>query len=113
GPDAAAGASADAKATNGPIVASLFGDAELLRQVGAKLVAAGRDALLCAPDADGCTIILLRGPGSSLDCGALWRRLSTEVGGRGGGRADYVQGRLTRAVEDWPALVERLAPSIF
>lgn len=28
--------------------------------------------------------------------------------GRGGGRSDYVQGRLGRPVEDWPALVERL-----
>ena len=103
-----AGAGAGAAAATGPIVASLVGDGELLRQVGAKLVAAGRDALLCAPDADGCAIVLLRGPGSTLDCGALWKRLSIEVGGRGGGRSDYVQGRLTRPIEDWPALVERM-----
>lgn len=108
GSDAVAGAGAGPRAAPAPIVASLLGDAELLRQVGAKLVAAGRDALLCAPDGDGCSIVLLRGPGSTLDCGALWRRLSTEVGGRGGGRADCVQGRLSRPVEDWPALVERL-----
>ena len=107
-PDVTGVAGPGAKAATGPIVASLLGDAELLRQVGAKLVAAGRDALLCAPDGDGCTIVLLRALGSTLDCGALWRRLSAEVGGRGGGRSDYVQGRLGRPVEDWPAIVERL-----
>ena len=93
----------------GAIVASLPGDAELLRGVGAKLVAAGRDAVLCAPDADGCTVVLFRAPGSTLDCGALWKRLSAEMGGRGGGRSDRAEGRLARSIEDWPALVERLA----
>ncbi len=45
------------------------GTAELLRGVGAKLVAAGRDAVLCAPDAEGCTVVLFCAPRSSLDCG--------------------------------------------
>lgn len=94
----------------GPIVASLPGDAELLRGVGAKLIAAGRDAVLCAPDADGSTIVLLRAPGSALDCGALWKRLAAEVGGRGGGRADRAEGRLARPIDDWPALVDRRSP---
>jgi alanyl-tRNA synthetase len=91
----------------GPIVASLPGDAELLRGVGAKLVAAGRDAVLCAPDAEGSTVVLFRAAGSTLDCGALWKRLAAEVGGRGGGRADRAEGRLARPVEDWSALVEK------
>ncbi len=95
---------------SGPIVASLPGDAELLRGVGAKLVAAGRDAVLCAPDAEGSTIVLFRAPGSTLDCGALWKRLAAEVGGRGGGRPDRAEGRLARQIDDWAALVERLAP---
>jgi alanyl-tRNA synthetase len=105
----AGAAAATGGAAAGPIVASLPGDAELLRGVGAKLVAAGRDAVLCAPDADGCTVVLFRAPGSTLDCGALWKRLSAEVGGRGGGRSDRAEGRLARSIEDWPALVERLA----
>jgi alanyl-tRNA synthetase len=107
-----AGAGAGASASTGgagPIVASLPGDAELLRGVGAKLVAAGRDAVLCAPDAEGSTVVLFRAPGSALDCGALWKRLAAEVGGRGGGRADRAEGRLARPIEDWAALVERLA----
>ena len=91
----------------GPIIASLPGDAELLRGVAAKLVAAGRDAVLCAPDADGSTVVLFRAAGSALDCGALWKRLTAEVGGRGGGRADRAEGRLARPIDDWPALVDR------
>jgi alanyl-tRNA synthetase len=94
----------------GPIIASLPGDAELLRGVGAKLVAAGRDAILCAPDADGGTVVLFRAPGSSLDCGALWKRLAAEAGGRGGGRADRAEGRLARPIADWPALVGQVSP---
>lgn len=93
-----------------PIVASLPGDAELLRGVGAKLVAAGRDAVLCAPDTAGSTVVLFRAQGSALDCGALWKRLAAEVGGRGGGRPDRAEGRLAREIHDWPGLIERLAP---
>jgi alanyl-tRNA synthetase len=94
----------------GPIVAALPGDAELLRGVGAKLVAAGRDAVLCAPDDGGATAVLFRAPGSTLDCGALWKRLAAEVGGRGGGRADRAEGRLAQPVADWPGLIERMVP---
>ncbi|HSK05287.1 MAG TPA: alanyl-tRNA editing protein [Kofleriaceae bacterium] len=92
----------------GPIVASLPGDPELLRGVGAKLVAAGRDAILCAPEAGGSTVVLFRAPGSALDCAALWKRLAAEVGGRGGGRSDRAEGRLARSIDDWSTLVERL-----
>ena len=105
-----AGAGAGASAGAGPIVASLPGDAELLRGVGAKLCAAGRDAALCAPDAEGATVVLFRAPGGALDCGALWKRLAAEIGGRGGGRADRAEGRLARPIEDWAALVERHLP---
>ena len=91
------------------IVAALPGDAELLRGLGAKLVAAGRDAVLCAPDEGGGTVVLLRAPGSALDCGALWKRLAAEVGGRGGGRVDRAEGRLTQPVADWTALIDRLS----
>lgn len=45
----------------------------LMRQVGAKLVAAGRDALMCAPDGDGCTKGRLSGP--TEDWPALVERL--------------------------------------
>lgn len=90
---------------DGPAIAALPGDAELLRSVAAKLAAAGRDAILCAPDDTGATVVMIRAAGSSLDCGALWKRLAAKHGGRGGGRADRADGRLSVAVTDWPAMV--------
>jgi alanyl-tRNA synthetase len=90
---------------HGPAIAALPGDAELLRGVAARLAAAGRDAILCAPDDAGATVVMIRAAGSSLDCGALWKRLAAKHGGRGGGRADRADGRLTTAVTDWPAMV--------
>jgi alanyl-tRNA synthetase len=90
---------------DGAAVAALPGDPELLRSVAAKLVAAGRDAILCAPDETGATVVMMRAAGSPLDCGALWKRLAARLGGRGGGRADRADGRLATPVTDWPAIV--------
>ncbi|MEO8703436.1 MAG: alanyl-tRNA editing protein [Kofleriaceae bacterium] len=90
---------------DGPVIATLPGDAELLRTVANKLVGAGRDALLCSPEADGTVVVLTRATGSTLDCGALWKQLAARAGGRGGGRADRAEGRLAIAVTDWPAFV--------
>ncbi|HSD85864.1 MAG TPA: alanyl-tRNA editing protein, partial [Kofleriaceae bacterium] len=92
----------------GAAIASIPGDAELLRSVAAKLVAAGRDAILCAPEPEGATVVLFRAPGSALDCGALWKKLVARTPGRGGGRAERAEGRLTAPVGDWPALVSEL-----
>jgi alanyl-tRNA synthetase len=93
---------------SGAVIAALPGDAELLRTVAAKLVAAGRDALLSAPDDGGATVVLFRAAGSTLDCGALWKQLAARLGGRGGGRADRAEGRLAGQVTDWAALVDEL-----
>ena len=60
-----------------------------------------------APES-GMHVVLTRAAGSSLDCGALWKQLAARVGGRGGGRADRAEGRLTARVDDWPALVGEL-----
>jgi alanyl-tRNA synthetase len=72
------------------------------------VVASGRDALLAAPDDAGTTVVLFRAPGSSLDCGALWKQLAARFGGRGGGKPDQAQGRLAANVADWPAVVAEL-----
>jgi alanyl-tRNA synthetase len=87
------------------VVAALPGDPELLRSVAAKLAGAGRDAILCAPDDAGATVVMIRAAGSSLDCGALWKRLAAKLGGRGGGRAERAEGKLATPVIDWPAAV--------
>jgi alanyl-tRNA synthetase len=102
--------------SDGPVVAALPVDAELLRSVAAKLAGAGRDAILCAADASGADaagaiVVMMRAAGSSLDCGALWKRLAARHGGRGGGRADRADGRLPAAPADWPATIAELTAS--
>jgi alanyl-tRNA synthetase len=92
----------------GRVIAAIPGDAELVRSVAAKLVAAGRDAVLCAPEDAGAFVIVMRAPGSTLDCGALWKQLAAKLGGKGGGKADQAQGRLTTPIADWPSTVAEL-----
>ena len=91
---------------SGAAIAALPGDAEMMRAVAAKLVAAGRDALLYAPEAG--TVLLMRAPGSAIDCGALWKQLAARLGGRGGGKADRADGRLANPVDDWAGVVGAL-----
>lgn len=92
-------------AGTGAVIAAIPGDAELLRSVAAKLVATGRDAILSAADDSGTAVVLMRAPGSTLDCGALWKKLSAQHGGRGGGRADRAEGRLPVRLDDWTTAV--------
>jgi alanyl-tRNA synthetase len=92
----------------GAVIAALPGDGAMVREVASKVVAAGRDALLAAPDEAGTTVVLFRAPGSTLDCGALWKQLAAKFGGRGGGKPDQAQGRLATNVGDWPAVVAEL-----
>ena len=57
------------------VIASVPGDAELLRSDRRKLVAAGRDAIVSTrPTTTARLVVLLRAAGSALDCGALWKR---------------------------------------
>jgi alanyl-tRNA synthetase len=92
----------------GAAVASVPGDAELLRSVAAKLVAGGRDAILCAPEAEGAVVVLFRAAGSSLDCGALWKKVVGKTPGRGGGRAERAEGRLTVQIPNWSEFIRNL-----
>ncbi|HEU0036656.1 MAG TPA: alanyl-tRNA editing protein [Kofleriaceae bacterium] len=89
-------------------VAALPVDAELMRSIAAKLVSAGCDAILCAPDPQGTPAIMMRAPGSTLDCGALWKQVAAKLGGRGGGRAERAEGKLTGPIADWPQLIAGL-----
>ncbi len=101
-----AGLVAESLPGTGAAIAALPGDAEMMRAVAAKLVAAGRDALLYAPEAG--TVLLMRAPGSALDCAALWKQLAAKLGGRGGGKADRADGRLANPVDDWAGIVGAL-----
>lgn len=93
---------------SGQVIATIPGDPELLRSVAAKLVAAGRDALLCAPTDDGAVVVLFRAEGSTLDCGATFKKLLAKAPGRGGGRAERAEGRLTVQPADWPSLIREI-----
>jgi alanyl-tRNA synthetase len=94
----------------GTVIAAVPGDAELLRSVAGKLATAGRDAILCAPEDGGATVVVVWASGSTLDCGALWKQLAAKLGGRGGGRADRAEGRLAQPIADWPGLIAELSP---
>jgi alanyl-tRNA synthetase len=103
-----AGSIAQGFGGTGAVIAALPGDGALVREVASKVVATGRDALLAAPDDAGTTVVLFRAPGSTLDCGALWKQLAAKFGGRGGGKPDQAQGRLVANVADWPVVVAEL-----
>lgn len=83
-------------------VVTVLDDATLLRPLAAALNARGRDALLAATTVDGTSVLLARAPTSTLDCGALLKKLATAHGGRGGGKPTHAEGRLP-ALADWPA----------
>jgi alanyl-tRNA synthetase len=87
------------------VIAELEGDVELLRNVALKLVAAGRDAVLCARLDSGSAVVIMRAAGSALECGQLWKQLAATFGGRGGGRAERAEGKLASVVNDWPAAI--------
>lgn len=93
---------------SGPVIATIPGDPELLRSVAAKLVSAGRDALLSAPTDDGAVVVLFRAEGSTLDCGALFKKLLAKTPGRGGGRAERAEGRLTIQPSDWAQQIREI-----
>ena len=90
----------------GPSVAVLEGAGpEILRRLAARLTGKeGAEVFLASRSADGLAVVVARGPGASLDCGAFLKRAAAAAGGRGGGRPEYAEGRLP-ASADWPALV--------
>jgi alanyl-tRNA synthetase len=95
-------------AGTGPVIAAIPGDVELMRSVAGKLVAAGRDAILAVTDESSTAAMLLRAAGSTLDCGAVWKKFAAETPGRGGGRAERAEGKLSAVIGDWPAFVSRV-----
>lgn len=97
-------------AGTGRVIAAIPGDVEVLRSVAAKLANAGRDAIVCAPDEGGAAVVLFRAAASALDCGALWKQLAAKCGGRGGGKAERAEGRITTPIADWSALIAEFLP---
>ncbi len=100
---------AAARAAGSDVVKGVLdeGDAEYVRAVGTRIVASGPVvACVAARGAEGLHVFIARGAGSSVDCGALLKRVAAEAGGRGGGRAERAEGRLPHDA-DWVTLVSR------
>ncbi|MCC6215765.1 MAG: alanyl-tRNA editing protein [Polyangiaceae bacterium] len=77
------------------IVASVEGAGpELLRALASRLVRPDRAVLLAGERSEGMALLAARGAASSVDCGALVRRLVEAAGGRGGGRPERAEGKL-------------------
>jgi alanyl-tRNA synthetase len=75
-------------------------DTETLRVLAGRLSGRSDIVAIClAPDggAGDFAVVLQRGAGSSFDCGAWLRRVTAEHGGRGGGRPERAEGRLSAA----------------
>ena len=78
---------------------------DTLRALGGRLSARPGVEVFLASRSDGALQVLVaRGPGSTLDCGAWLKAAAAAHGGRGGGRPDRAEGRLPGTV-DWSTLV--------
>lgn len=84
---------------------------ESLRALGARITEHPGAVALIASVHDDCVYILAaRGEGTGFDCGAFVKSVTTEHGGRGGGRADRAEGRWPRTPGqhlDWDAICSR------
>jgi alanyl-tRNA synthetase len=91
---------------DGPVIAAIPGDADLIRTLASRITDAGRDAVLAAIDPAGTAVVVQRATGSTLDCGAIVKSIATRCGGKGGGRAERAEGRLPANI-DWVDLASR------
>jgi alanyl-tRNA synthetase len=72
------------------------GGVELAKGVAAHLTKEGAlVAVVGARIDEGVHVIVARGPGASRDCGALLKGIAQAAGGRGGGRPERAEGRLS------------------
>jgi alanyl-tRNA synthetase len=93
---------AEAAATGRREVVHLLDDApvELLRSMAGRITARdGLVAILGGRAPDGVSVLVARGHGADLDCGAFLKKLAAHAGGRGGGRREHAEGRLPAGVD--------------
>ncbi|MEZ4393639.1 MAG: alanyl-tRNA editing protein [Polyangiales bacterium] len=82
---------------------------EALRALAAAITAhPGAVAMLASRGEAGLQVVLARGEGAELDCGAWLKRAAQAHGGRGGGRADRAEGRL-ETVTPWESVARDTA----
>jgi alanyl-tRNA synthetase len=85
-----------AAAPGAPIVLAIDdAHAELLRSIATRLTAdPSALVVLGGRTPEGVNILVTRGTSSTVDCGALLKRIAAAAGGRGGGRKEHAEGKL-------------------
>jgi alanyl-tRNA synthetase len=102
-----------AREARGGIVAAVLDGAgvDLLRAVAARIVSdPARTAVLAggvAAGEDARPVVIERGSSARVDCGGVMKALAAQCAGRGGGRADRAEGRVSN-VESWEATIAAL-----
>lgn len=91
----------------GPVVVVVDEGPDAQRALAEQIVARGGTALLATPVEGGMQVLLARGPGATLDCGALLKQLVAAHGGKGGGKAERAEGRIAARVS-WADVVSAL-----
>lgn len=85
-------------------------DADFLRVVARRLVQVpGALVALAAPGPEGTRLLVARGAGAAVDCGAVVKAVAGATGGRGGGRPESAEAMLP-AGADWQAALTTAAP---
>jgi alanyl-tRNA synthetase len=85
-----------------PIVLVVDEGVEVMRALAERVVTLGGTALFSSPQGEGTQVLLARGAGSTIDCGALLKQLAATHGGKGGGKAERAEGRIG-PITDWAA----------
>jgi alanyl-tRNA synthetase len=78
-----------------PIISVVDGGQRMLRAVAEALTAKhNKDVILASPVDGGIAVLVMRAAGSSMDCGAILKKIAQAGGGKGGGKPDRAEGRL-------------------
>lgn len=82
--------------TDNPIIAVIEdAGAELLRSIATRLTTdPSALVILGGGSAEGVSVLVARGASSSVDCGAVLKKIASAAGGRGGGRKEHAEGKL-------------------
>jgi alanyl-tRNA synthetase len=84
-----------------PVIASIEDGVDTMRAVAERVVALGVPAFLACRTPDGTAVLLARPAASPDDCAGLLKALTSVHGGKGGGKPERAEGRLSSGVT-WP-----------
>lgn len=94
-----------------PVVALIEdGSIDLLRSIATRLTAdPAAVVVLGGRTPEGIGVLVARGASSSIDCGAVLKKLASAAGGRGGGRKEHAEGKLPPTADFEAAARDALA----